>query len=106
MNITKLLKQTYVYPELGTSTNVIGAVDWIVSFEENGVVSNAAVRTSFTDYKSTAPFKPIEELTDDEIIAMCVEIEGGQTFLDHLETLHTPNVKFLYQMSLMEPYIV
>lgn len=104
LEVTKVIQQKLVYPSKGGYTNLIGMVEWSIIFNVDGIESIASINTMLnTD--SVVNFKPIEELADDEIIAMCLVHEGGEGFVDMLLEQHAPVIEYRRMMSQLEPYV-
>jgi len=105
MNISKEIKTKLVYPDLDGFKNVLKIVKWNVIFEEDDVQSIAAIQTEFDTSNLALDYIDLSSTSDEDIIKICLEKEGGQDFIDRLMFIHKPQMEKQKTLNQLEPYI-
>jgi hypothetical protein len=103
MNITPYIYRVGVRSKHQGQQNVVAEVFWALLFEDEGFESLASTHT-LLEIKDLSSFTPIEQLTKEQIVAWCVEAQGGQPYLDNLTTYHTFQVEFQKRRAGIEEY--
>lgn len=80
MNITRKLFGVGVTPQSGERANVVTRVRWGLQFERDGFVSMAYIET-FLDISELSNFKPIDELTKEQIIQWAFDKDNGDSII-------------------------
>jgi len=92
------VRKMYVFPKKGDNVNVVGKVDWAVTFSRNGVTSTGVGETLLgTD--NIEYFVPIDEITENVVIQWVIAKEGGQQFIQRLQQIHEPNLQYQEKMA-------
>lgn len=102
MNITPILTQKAAFPEFNGDKNVLARVIWSIEFEDEGYTSMAEVIT-IIDQDAT-PGLLIDELTDEQILEICLNQEGGKEWMDYLTNTHRVQIAEMKFNDLIEVY--
>jgi hypothetical protein len=92
MNITHKLYQINVHTEYQGHPNVVTVVRWSILYSRDGFESLAFIDTVLP-LGELSNFTPIEQLQKEQIIAWCIEAQGGQVFLDRLLEHHQMQIE-------------
>lgn len=92
MNLAHKLYQISVHTEYQGHPNVVTVVRWGILYSRDGFKSSAFIDTVLP-LGELSSFTPIEQLQKEQIIAWCIEAQGGQGFLDRLATYHTMRIE-------------
>lgn len=81
------LNQIFVWPQQNGLNNVIGKVNWSISFNRNGAQSRGQVDTLLSQPQA-AEFVPIEQVTPDQALDWALAAQGGTAYVDYLYRIH------------------
>ena len=102
MNIdyeAKLL-ELYTIPEQDGETNIVKKVTWKVEFFDTdfrrAVNSHAEIVTYLNTDTLAADFVSYDALTQQAVLQLCLDHEGGSEFLEYLEGVHESNLALQY----------
>jgi hypothetical protein len=71
--------------------DVVSKVVWVMVLERNGATTKAVVSTILDTASITQEsFKPVTQLTADEVLGWAIQAEGGDAFLEHIKQIHEP----------------
>ena len=93
MNISYKLLSVGVLPMLGQHANVIKRVRFNIEWEEGGISSTGYVE-AVLDTSNITDFRPLESLTNDDLIAWAIHAQGGQGFVDTLAEYHIAQIAY------------
>ena len=82
------VRQLHVFPIYETYENVVGRVEWKIEFDRNGVKSLAMGDTLLPYPADPQTFVPIGEVTESLVETWVLQVEGGQPFLNGLQSFH------------------
>lgn len=85
--ITKI----YTYPSLNGTENVVGKIDWIVTFNKDGIESSG-IGSTIIPATSEVLATPLSSLTHEQAIEWIKFAEGGEGFLLGLEQFHARRI--------------
>ena len=97
------VRQIHVFPKKGDLVNIVGKVDWTVTFTRNGATSSGAGDT-LLDTDNVKYFIPIEEVTEQLAIQWVLEKEGGDNFIENLKRMHEQNLQYQEKMIGLVPW--
>jgi hypothetical protein len=92
MNLAHKLYQISVHTEYQGYPNVVTVVRWGIIYSRDGFKSSAFIDTVLS-LNELSNFTPIEQLQKEQIIAWCIEAQGGQGFLDRLAAYHAMQIE-------------
>lgn len=97
------VRQIHVFPKRGNLTNVVGKVDWSVTFTKNSATSTGAGET-LLDVDNINNFIEIDDVTEQMAIDWMLQKEGGDAFIQRLQKMHEPMLEFQEKMSGLVPW--
>lgn len=97
------VRQLHVFPKRGGNTNVVGKVDWAVTFTRNSAASTGAGET-LLDVDNLQYFISIDEVTEQLAIKWMLEKEGGDAFIERLQKMHEPTLQYQERMAGLVPW--
>jgi hypothetical protein len=97
------VRQLHVFPKRGENTNVVGKVDWAVTFTRNGAASTGAGET-LLDVDNLQHFISIDEVTEQLAIKWMLEKEGGDAFIERLQKMHESTLQYQEKMAGLVPW--
>jgi len=92
MNLAHKLYQISVHTEYQGQPDVVTVVRWGILYSRDGFESLAVIDTALP-LGDLSNFTPIEQLQKEQIIAWCIEAQGGQGFLDRITVYHTMQIE-------------
>ena len=104
MNIEFTIKKTYVFPQRGELTNVIGKVDWDVRVSE-GLAESFGAGETLLDVDAITNFVPAQQVTDAQLIEWVKAAEGGEAFLQTLRQVHGPHLAWKQRQIGLVPWV-
>lgn len=103
ITVVKELDKVFVYPEYENVTNVIRKINWILKFQKGSKESIASGET-LIDFDPAFEFIDIDQLSDEQIVDMALDKEGGQQFVDYLLRCHSDNLVYLESLDGLVEY--
>lgn len=83
---------TYTSP-INNFDNVVGSVEWLVTFTD-GVNESSAAGKTYLNVDNLVSITPLEQLTPEQVYSW-IEKEEGPTFFDTLKENHAANLKVM-----------
>lgn len=76
-----------VFPDIDGNQNVVGRVDWIVTFSAQGQEVKGGGSTDLNVY-NIPNFISIDQLTKQDIINFVIDANGGNNWVQKLKDIH------------------
>lgn len=89
--ISKKIKQVFVYPELNGIQNVIRSVVFSITFTRNGASSSGMVEAVLDVEDADQPVS-LSDLSDDQVIELAYQKVGGDFLLQQLQRFHEEQI--------------
>lgn len=105
MTVEKEIKSKLVYPELDGYYNVLKIVEWNIILEKDDAQTVAGVTTEFDVSNLALDYIDLSSVDDDYILEKCLEMEGGEEFMDRIKFIHQPMLEREIMLNKLEPYL-
>jgi len=98
--------EIFVIPEQGGQNNIVKKVTWRVTFFDpdfrRTVMTQAKILTYLDTDTLSDSFVDYSLITQSQILQLCLDHEGGSSFLQNLQGLHEPVLQSQYNDRLYE----
>lgn len=102
--VTLELVKFFVWPEKNGQQNVVGRVDWQITFLRNGAQSRGSAQT-LLNVDDLSNFVDVNQLTEDQILTWAYNTQGAEVYLNFIyNEVHNSNLNFLEKQIGLVPW--